>query len=163
MSGPAPLATDHPMAEESESTRPALDGGRATHVRRKSCRLHPVRRGRQSVLGHLKRATYQLSPSIGEDDTRTFTLGVHVVLDENGWSHTMRQTHRHDADHSPPHQCKHILAQPQRIAPGDSPVWIAVQWVDLPQRETVSHRKRRVQVPEACLALVHGREKHLAV
>jgi len=56
MSGPV-LATDHPTAEESESTRTDLDGGRAMHVRRKSCRLHPVPRGRQSVLVHLKRAT----------------------------------------------------------------------------------------------------------
>jgi len=52
MSGPV-LATDHPTAEESESTRTDLDGGRAMHVRRKSCRLHPVPRGRQSVLVHL--------------------------------------------------------------------------------------------------------------
>ena len=84
MLGPAPLATDHPTAEESENTRPALDGGRATHVRRKSCRLHPVRRGRQSVLAHLKRATSQLSPSVCEDDTGTSMLGAQVVLDEHG-------------------------------------------------------------------------------
>ena len=69
MSGPAPLATDHPTAEGSESTWPVLDSGRARPVRRKSCRLHPVRRGRQSVLAHLKRATSQLSPRPCEDDT----------------------------------------------------------------------------------------------
>jgi len=84
MSALGSRATDHPMAEENESTRTALESGRATHVRRKSCRLHPVRRGRQSVLAHLKRATSQLGPSVCEDHTAALTLGVQVVLDENG-------------------------------------------------------------------------------
>src|SRR5262245_10364744 len=61
MSAPAQPATDPPTAEGSESTWPVLDGGQARPVRPKFCRLHPVQRGRQSVLAHLKRETSQLT------------------------------------------------------------------------------------------------------
>ena len=58
---------------------------------------------------------------------------------------------------------QHTLAQRQRIAPRYSTDRIAVEWIDLPQRETVLHRERLVQFAEVCLAGVHRREKNLAV
>ena len=119
-------------------------------------------RSRSPVMGEQSTGDGRLSHSIWshEDDKRPVglayrlrqrTLAPHVA----SASKRMKPVR--------PHRRKCILAQPQRVAPGRSTGCITREWIDLPERQPVLHRERLVQLEEACLALVHGANGHLAV